>query len=399
MSSDPVLIAGAGIGGLVLAHALALAGVPVVLAERRAGFSEVGAGLQLSPNATSVLARLGLAASVARHATEPQHLEIRRWGNATVLAGMPMQQKPMADAAPFWCLRRADLQTALLDAVRLLPGMRLLVGRELTGFSQDADGVSVTLRTGRGLDETIRASVLVGADGLRSSVRALAGDKAAPRFLGYEAWRTLVPSAAAPEMARHPAVRLWLGPAGHAVHYPVASGEFINLVVIRNGEDTSTSWNREGDPRLLSGMIASAAPGLAALARAAQGWQVWSLFDRPPAAMAKGRVCLIGDAAHPVLPFLAQGAGLAIEDAGMLAARLPSALVSPEPGEVSRALAGFAAARRARVTRVQEAGRSNGRMYHAGFPLALARDLVLRQLGESGLRRRYDWLYGWRLPE
>jgi salicylate hydroxylase len=400
----PVLIAGAGIAGLTAAVALARAGVPVVLVERRAGFSEVGAGLQLSPNATSVLDALGLAAGVGRHAVAPRRLDIRHFGGADPYAGMPMRSLPEPDAAPFWCLKRADLQTALLDAARMTPGVRLLVGRSVKAIGQHAGAVSVTVESGRGQAETIEASAVIGADGLWSAVRRIVGDTSQPRFLGYEAWRTLLPVAAVAPFASSPAVNLWLGTAGHAVHYPVAEGREINLVLIRSAQEPSPEWTREGDPARLDAVRKAAAAPLRGLIEAAPGWQVWSLFDCAPAAMAHGRVALIGDAAHPVLPFLAQGAGLAIEDAGLLAQLLPAAWQADGQagGEGARAvpdaLKRFASLRAARCARVQETGRSNGRMYHAGFPLALARDLVLKQLGDAGMRKRYGWLYGWRLP-
>jgi salicylate hydroxylase len=397
MTQPVVLIAGAGVAGLTAAIALARGGAHVVLAERRAGFSEVGAGLQLSPNATSVLARLNLLNAVRREACLPQRLTVQRWEGVAPLAGMAMNADPAPDGAPFLALRRADLQTALVDELRLTPNLKLMVGRRLTGFREEQGRITAELESDSGRRDSIAASVLIGADGVWSAVRAGLGDATAPQFLGYEAWRTLIPVEAAAESERAPLVNLWLGREAHAVHYPVAGSRMINLVVIRGGRDAAQGWSREGDPAALAPLIARAAPPLARLMRASPGWQVWSLFDRPPAAMAQGRVALIGDAAHPVLPFLAQGAAMGIEDAGALAGHLLPALTAPEPDAIATALARFARERRARVARVQGEGRKNGRVYHAGFPLAAARDLALRAMGETGMRRRYEWLYGWRL--
>lgn len=399
MTSQPVLIAGAGIAGLTAAIALARAGVGVVLVEKRSGFSEAGAGLQLSPNATSVLIALGLAPSVARSAVAPWRLDIRRFGEPRSFAGMAMQEAAEVDAAPFWCLGRRDLQTALLDQARMLPGIRLMVGRGVVAINQRVDGVTVTLENERSQREEIDAAALIGADGLWSAVRGLCGDSKAPNFLGYEAWRTLIPATDVESFARAPRVNLWLGQAGHAVHYPVAGGQLINLVLIRRGQNQSQDWSRTGDAGRLSSLTADAAVSLRALMEAAPGWQVWSLFDRAPARMATGRVALIGDAAHPVLPFLAQGAGLAIEDAGVLGQLLPSALADGKAKAIEAALRRFAALRASRVAHVQETARGNGRMYHAGFPLSFARDVALKQFGDAGMRRRYGWLYGWRIPD
>ncbi len=400
MNTRPVLIAGAGIAGLTAANALARKGISVVLAERKPGFAEAGAGLQLSPNATGTLMRLGLAGDVGRYAMTPRRLDLRRWAEPRAYAGMAMQEMPEADGAPFWSMRRADLQTALLDAMRMLPGVRLLVGRGIVGAVSHADGVIVTLENDRGQREDIDASVLVGADGLWSTVRTLTGDKVAPRFLGYEAWRTMLPQAAVPAFARAPSVNLWFGRSGHAVHYPVDSGRLINLVVIRNGQDTSEGWSRAGDPAQLAPLAATAAGTLRDMINAAPGWQVWSLFDRAPAAMVSGRIVLIGDAAHPVLPFLAQGASLAVEDAGTLAQLLAPALgMADNRAVIDTVLKQFAKARQRRVGRVQNVARNNARIYHAGFPIAQARDVMLRRLGDTGMRKRYAWLYGWRMPQ
>lgn len=397
MTSRPVLIAGAGIAGLTAAISLARSGVGVILVEKRGGFSEVGAGLQLSPNATSVIMALGLGPAIARHAVAPRRLDIRRLGEPRAYAGMGMQDAPEADGAPFWCLGRSDLQTGLLDQARMMPGIRLMVGRSVVAINPRPDGVTVTLETERGLREEADAAALIGADGLWSAVRQLSGDAVLPRFLGYEAWRTLIPVADAESFARSPHVNLWLGQAGHAVHYPVAGGRLVNLVLIRKGQDQSQGWSRAGDAAELAALKAAAAATLRKLIDTAPGWQVWSLFDRAPARMATGRVALIGDAAHPVLPFLAQGAGLAIEDAGILGQLLPPALAAGKAGSVEAALKRFAALRSSRAARVQETARSNGRMYHAGFPLAIARDFALTQFGDAGMRRRYGWLYGWRM--
>ncbi len=399
MNTRPVLIAGAGIAGLTAANALARKGISVVLAERKPGFAEAGAGLQLSPNATGTLMRLGLAGDVGRYAMTPRRLDLRRWAEPRAYAGMAMQEMPEADGAPFWSMRRADLQTALLDAMRMLPGVRLLVGRGIVGAVSHADGVIVTLENDRGQREDIDASVLVGADGLWSTVRTLTGDKVAPHFLGYEAWRTMLPQAAVPAFARAPSVNLWFGRSGHAVHYPVDGGRLINLVVIRNGQDASEGWSRAGDPAQLAPLAATAAGTLRDMITAAPGWQVWSLFDRAPAAMVSGRIVLIGDAAHPVLPFLAQGASLAVEDAGILARLLAPALgMADNRAVIDTALKQFAKARQHRVGRVQDVARGNARIYHAGFPVAQARDVMLRRLGDTGMRKRYAWLYGWRMP-
>jgi salicylate hydroxylase len=385
-----ILIAGAGIGGLATAIALARRGISATVVEKRTGFGETGAGLQLTPNSGRILDALDLALPLKRVSVASHGLVIRRWRSGATLLEMPSDSQQAQ--APFRLLKRNDLHTVLLDAARAMPNIRLIVGRGLQDITQDEDGVTATLGGQGGQRETLRGLGLIGADGLWSRVRDLSGDTSPPVFTGYEAWRALAPATGRDQ----PRVTLHLGPGRHAVHYPVAGGRETNIVVVRQAGEAREGWSREGDSRVLKAGLAGASQPLRDLAAAADGWQVWSLFDRKPAAMAKGRIALIGDAAHPVLPFLAQGASLAIEDAAVLARMLAELLTREGSPGVRAAMAAYAAARTARVARVQQASRINGRSYHLGWPLSLARDIALKRLGPDGLRRRYGWLYDWR---
>ncbi|SFJ30801.1 salicylate hydroxylase [Bosea sp. OK403] len=393
MPTPHILIAGAGIGGLTAAIALARRGIAVTLAEKRTGFGETGAGLQLSPNAGRVLAALDLGFAMKRVGVTADRLVIRRWRNGAEIASMPMT---VASAdVPFRVLKRSDLHMLLLDAARQLPNIRLVVGRGLQEIAQTQDGITATLVSDAGQVETVQALGAVGADGLWSRLRELSGDTAPPTFTGFEAWRTVVPAGSDKPPAE---ITLHLGAGRHAVHYPVANRREINLVVVREAKEAREGWSREGDARLLASHLAGAAPDLLRLAGGAGPWQVWSLFDRTPAVMAQGRIALLGDAAHPVLPFFAQGAALAIEDAAVLAHELVTHLERDGASGVPAAMATYAKARAERVARVQATSRSNGRAYHLGRPWSLGRDLVMRRLGPDGMRRRYDWLYDWRAP-
>lgn len=389
MPAPHVLIAGAGIGGLTAALALARRGIAVTVVEKRTGFGELGAGLQISPNSGRVLDGLDLTLPLKRVAVSSHGLAVRRWRDGRALLEMPSHPERLA--TPYRLLKRSDLHTVLLDAARTMPNIRLVVGRGLETVTPEADGVSITLTGASGQSERLSGLALIGADGLWSRVRDAVGDTAAPVFTGYEAWRAL-----APPTEHGPArVQLHLGDGRHAVHYPVAAGRETNLVIVRRSPEAREGWSREGDPRLLASTVGQASQGLRDLAAAASGWQVWSLFDRRPAAMAKGPIALLGDAAHPILPFLAQGASLAIEDAAVLARLLAQALETDGPAAVPAALSAYATARAARAARVQEASRGNGRNFHLGWPLAIGRDLALRHLGAEGLSRRYAWLYDW----
>lgn len=393
MSAPHLLIVGAGIAGLTAGIALGRKGVRVSIIEKRTVFEEVGAGLQLSPNASRILIDLGLSGALTREAVAPERLDIRIWSRPRAFASMPMNDGKERFGAPFWVTRRADLQTALLDAVRQLPNVRLLAGRTLGEISEAQNGIVATIRNERGQVETTAADVVVGADGLWSQVRGIVHGPAQPTFTGYEAWRTLVPSERAPGFIRQPMVGLWMGPDRHAVHYPVAGSRLINLVVVQRAKDPRDGWSGAGDSNEIRTFSSGAAQPLRDLIAAAPDWQVWSLNDRQPAPMARGCVALMGDAAHPILPFMAQGAALAIEDAAVLTRLLTKAFETGGPAR--DALRDYDAARRKRAARVHATSRRNASHYHMAWPWSLARDLTLRHVNPQKTLARYDWLYGW----
>jgi salicylate hydroxylase len=384
------LVVGAGIGGLATALCLSRLGVATTLVERRTGFAETGAGIQLSPNASRVLVDLGLGPALRRAGVEPPAVVVRDARSGRTLGGValgPAMRERFG--APYLALRRADLHTLLLDAVRAAPNLRLLVGRAVEAVSAD-ERPCARLRTAAGALEEIDADLLVGADGVRSRIRAALGDPREPAFHGHVAWRASLPREAVPEVLAGEATGLWLGPGRHVVHYPVAGGRLLNVVAVERARAPIEGWSAQGDPAEIQAAHAGSAPALRALVAAPEAWARWPLLDLPVGTMARGRLALVGDAAHPVLPFLAQGAALAVEDAAVLAACLGRA------GSVEAALAAYAAERAPRVARVQAAARRNGRIYHASFPVALARNVVMARRSPQSMTAAFAWLYGWR---
>jgi salicylate hydroxylase len=366
----------------------------VVVAEKRRGETEVGAGLQLSPNASHILLQWGLGSTLAQTAVAPTELCIRRWGEPRAYARMPFDRP--ADNAPFWVMLRSDLHATLKSAVLRNPAIDYREGCTLERFRDDGRTLRINLQKDGKITE-IEAISLIGADGQQSQVRRLLGDARDLDRPGWEAWRTLIPAEQTPDFIRAAATNLWLGRDSHAVHYPVAGGKLINLVVIRRSGETDSSWSRVGDPGQLADLAALAAPTLRDLMAQAPSWAVWTLRDRAPSPFfAKGAAALIGDAAHPVLPFLAQGAAMAIEDAAVLADCLP-APADWDRSVLRNALARYADIRGSRVTRVYKAARANAFNYHLPRPLAWLRDRRMAQLGPDGMRQRFSWLYDWRM--
>lgn len=380
-----VIIVGAGIGGLTLALALARRGIAATVVERAPALEPVGAGLQLGPNALKVLDRLGVGAAVMAASVGPERAEVRDAATGRLL----VVNRLGADAvdrwgAPYRVIRRSALQAALWEAVAA-EGVAVRLGAAVKGVVQHDGGVSVALADGAAL----AGEALVGCDGLHSAVRAAIATPAPPRFTGQTAWRGL---AAMPTPAPL-RVEVFTGPRSHFVRYPVAEG-LVNMVAVteaaaRDGE----SWDTEGEPAQLAAAFAGwpcvVRDTIAAVARP---WRS-GLYDRPPLPVwSVGRVTLLGDAAHPMLPFLAQGAAMAIEDAEVLARRLCAT------DDVAAALRLYQQDRRARTAKVQAWSTRNARLFHLPNAAALsvfgAAQALDRLRGLDG-EARFDWLYGW----
>lgn len=399
MTDNRVLVVGAGIAGLAAAVACGQAGLPVHLIERAPAFQEVGAGIQIGPNVTRILQRWGLGAALEQVASLPEALQVRSAVTGQALGRLPLGHDMLRRyGAPYATLHRADLHQLLLDAVQDRGLAQLQLRGELTRFSQTDDGVAVMLADG----SAQRGDVLLGADGLWSAVRQQLLDDVAPAPTGHLAYRALLRQSDLPASLRSQQVTVWLGPRLHVVQYPVRGGEWLNLVVIIDGAPDwiqaangtpgqLANWNQEADKAQLQQALRGTCTALSELVGLVPAWRLWILCDREPMQgpqeHARGRVALLGDAAHPMRPYLAQGASMAIEDAAVVAQVLSTAHRTHE-----EALQMFAQKRWARNRQVQERARRNGQIFHATGPVRWGRDAAMAVLGARLLD--LPWLYG-----
>ncbi len=392
MTQLSIAVVGAGIGGLTAALALSAQGHEITLFERRTGFGETGAGIQLSPNASRVLIDLGLGPVLRRVACEPERIVVRDLRSGREIAGIGLgTAASQRFGAPYWFVSRQDLHTALLDAVRGR-NVRLRVGRGLTALDPAGERVGLRFEAAGGAADSAEADLVVAADGLWSSARKSLGDDRDPVASGYVARRATIARGDAPSTFGGNEGGLWLGRGRHLVHYPIAGGRLLNIVLVEKGTERLTEWSSPADHRQVLASFPELAQPARDLLSAAGEWSAWALHDLPARRMSSGRVALLGDAAHPSLPFLAQGGAVAIEDAAVLAAEIARA-----PDDATAALRSYDKARLARVRRIQDGARRNARIYHAGGITRLARNLAMRRLGPDGMRDRYAWIYGWRV--
>jgi salicylate hydroxylase len=387
--NDEVLIAGGGIGGLAAALALTRVGRRVRLFEQAAEWGEIGAGVQLGPNVTRLLRDWGLERALAEIAAVPRQLTVSRMGDGAPLARMRLGQRMRTRyGAPYLTVHRADLHAVLLKAVRAC-GAELQLGQRIEQISQTPETVQMTLQDGR----VVQGGALIGADGVWSRVREQVLGDGPARPSGHLAYRALVAQTDLPAALRSRDVSIWLGPHAHVVAYPVRRGEWLNIVAVVEGAPSAPlqDWDQHAEGAELRSVLGRVGPGLESLARSPETWRLWPLHARPPLAaageMARGRVALLGDAAHPMLPYLAQGAAMAIEDA----AELGRVLASDRAVDLPSGLQQYAQARWQRCARVQKRARRNGVIFHATGPLRWGRDLSLRLFGERLLD--LPWLY------
>ncbi|PJR90046.1 salicylate hydroxylase [Ochrobactrum sp. 695/2009] len=393
MSKGRILIAGAGVAGLLAALELAARGWNVRLVEKAETLSEVGAGLQLAPNAMRHLQRLGVADRLSTRAVTPEALYLMDGRKVR-----PLMEMKLGDKArqrwhhPYAVCHRADLQSALLDACREQPGIEISLGAEITDHHVENGAVVATVRHGNS-EEPADAAYLIACDGVWSVERSKAGFSKA-RFSGHIAWRTTLAASALPASflnatPERKAVSAWLGNKAHFIAYPVKGGSFFNFVAITTGENPGEVWSRTGDPARLRSIYADWGAPVRDVLAAADEWTYWPLFEMPDAQfVGPDRTIFLGDASHAVTPFAAQGAAMAIEDAAALAQAL-------DGSDRESGLRRFDAVRKERIAAVAKRGQLNRFAYHATGIFALGRNTLFALRSPDSFLKDLDWLYGY----
>jgi salicylate hydroxylase len=391
--SRTILIAGGGIAGLTAALALAQKGFRAVVFEQSQKLEPIGAGIQLSPNAMHVLLGLGLGDALRPHVVPPEEIRIRKASTGGDIVRVPLgSYAQQRYGAPYWMIHRGDLQAVLGDAVRANPDVRLTLGGKVQDYVVHANGVTAQVSFDARAGEE-RCVGLIGADGLWSTIRERLGYTDPPHFRKRTAWRAVIPAAAVDNEAREASIHLWLGRHAHLVHYTIRTGTAINIAAILRDSKPKPGWNNTGPRDEILATFRKWATPACNIVAAPQSWRTWTLYDRPRLRRwGDGPITMIGDAAHPMLPFLAQGAAMAIEDAAVLADCL-----AKTPDDAAGAMRRYESLRNDRTTRAQRAASRNGLRYQASGVEAAVRNAALRVMGGAGLLKRYDWLYGWRM--
>jgi 3-hydroxybenzoate 6-monooxygenase len=386
--SSPILIAGGGIGGLAAAFVLGRAGHAVTVLEQAAEFGEIGAGIQLGPNIFRMLDYLGLTNEINKVAYFPPAMGMRdvRTGEQVVRVQMGDAARAAYGGFAYGVIHRKDLHDVLLNACRAQPSITLRTNAGVASFTQDANSVTAILKDG----EQVQGAALIGADGLWSGIRqSIVGD-GKPRVSGHIAYRAVLKKEEVPPELWCEEVQLWGGEKTHLVTYPLRRGELFNLVAVFHSNKYEEGWDSFGDNSELTERFADAHPTVRALMAKINLWKMWVLCDREPVKnWSQGRVTLLGDAAHPMLQYLAQGAGQAIEDAVVL-----GKVIEHFKGDVAQAFLAYQNKRYLRTARVQLTARLYGDIYHASGVTRELRNSIFQggkdAAGFAGLKWMYE---------
>ncbi|WP_427968748.1 3-hydroxybenzoate 6-monooxygenase [Altererythrobacter sp.] len=383
--SEPFLVVGGGIGGLAAARALSLIGRRVIVVEQADSFGEIGAGIQMGPNGFRMLEHLKLRHAIDPVAVFPDDLVVMDGVTAEEVTRIPVSGDfRKRFGYPYALVHRADLHNALLEACMADPAITLRTGVTIEDVIDEGDGVTAIAASG----ERIEGAALIGADGLWSRIRQTIVGDGEPRVSGHIAYRAVLPIEEVEERFRHNAMILWAGPRNHLVQYPLRGGKLFNLVAVFHSDKYVEGWNRQGDPAELHERFAGNCEVVRSLLKKVETWRMWVLCDREPVRdWSRGRQTLLGDAAHPMLQYLAQGACMALEDAVLLARSVECT------SDIAQAFEDYAQARYLRTGRCQIMARVYGAFYHAeGVTRELATGFLSGRTAEDSFES-LAWLY------
>jgi len=382
-----ILIVGGGIGGLAAALALARKGIAAQVIEQAAEFKEIGAGIQLGPNVFWMFEILGLMEPVNALAVFPNNLIMMDSITGEEVTRIPLGADFLQKFKhPYALIHRADLHTVLLEACRQSNLIRLDAAQKVVTVDETSDGIAVQTESGK----QYRGAALIGADGLWSTIRQMLVGDGKPNVAGHITYRAVLPTSEMPEKFRWRDMVIWAGEKVHLVHYPLRTGELFNLVAVFHSNRYEEGWDSYGDPAELHERFAKTCEPVRTLLNKIESWRMWVLCDRPPIKdWSRGRITLLGDAAHPMLQYLAQGACMAIEDAVCLANK-----VVELQGDYPAAFRAYQQARYLRTGRVQIMARVYGEFYHAAGVAKELRNIMLGARSPQDAMAGMEWLYG-----
>lgn len=388
----PIVIAGAGIGGLCAALALRENGHAVVVMEKASALKAVGAGLQLSPNACAVLDRLGVLSALKPFSFAPDSVQINSGKTGEEIARVPLGTFiESRHGYPFWQVHRADLQAVLVDKVRATDGIDLRLGCQVVDLNASPYDHLTCIYQNTETTGNQHCKALIGADGVWSKVRHLIPAHSNAHYRGQVAYRTTVPLENLPHKWAERAA-LWLHKDSHLVHYPVRGGKELNIVALVEDAWQDEKWSIEANKEDLLHIFKDWPAEIKNLISNSKNWLKWALCSVDASGpWTHGNIALIGDAAHAMLPYMAQGAAMSIEDASVLANHLPK-----DVENVPAALRTFEKERKSRAVLIQNISLRNAQTFHYSGPMALARDTVLKLSSPESLARKFDKIYAWK---
>ncbi|MDB5598948.1 MAG: salicylate hydroxylase [Xanthobacteraceae bacterium] len=385
--SLPILISGGGIGGLAAAYALSLKGFPVRVFEQAEEFRELGAGIQLGPNIFRAMERIGLKDQLSADAWEPNNLEMRDGLTGDLITNMPLGQDIRERfGQPYMVTHRSDIHSVFLRACQSSKLVTLETNAHVEDYADDGKTVTLTMKGGA----KVQGRALIACDGMWSQIREKIVGDGKPRVSGHIAYRGVLKREEVPDDLWSPDVILWAGPKTHFVHYPLRRGELYNLVAVFHSDKYVEGWNAEADPVELRERFKGQRPEVQRLLDKINVWKMWVLCDREPVKdWTKGNVTLLGDSAHPMLQYLAQGACMATEDAVCIAEK-----AAAQPDNLPAAFLAYQQQRYLRTAQVQIMARVYGEFYHARGPTAELRNNMLSSRTKEQSYDGIAWLYG-----